>query len=158
MTRFRMGWNSGPGKGEEVKFAASEYLNRTTGRFVYMSGGFANLRTNATVTSAAQGIFGWAEGPKDDALKNGYKTISGDKLFVISGIEDKFWMPLDTASASANATLIGGYAACKTANATYAITQKASNVVAASANLLIHDFDDVNDAVLVSIKPAAYMV
>ncbi len=157
MAKLRYGWNSGPGKGVEVKANAGEYLNRQTGHFVYMSGGEANLFTNATVTAAAGNIFGWAEAPKDDDLKNGYKTVSGDKVFVISGLEDKFWMPLDVASASANATLVGAGATIKTANATYALTQKAYHVgTEASTMLLIHDYDADNDAVLVSIKPAAY--
>lgn len=154
-----MGWNSGPGKGTEVPIKASEYLNRQTGHFVYMSDGYANLYTCTTATKAAGTIMGWAEAPKDDALKNGYKASSGDNVFVITGLEDKFWMPADTAEASVVASLIGVGAGIKTANATYALTQKAvPAVVDASAMLLIHDIDADNDAVLVSMKPGAYMV
>ena len=158
MAKFRMGWSMGPGKGEEVPFAANQYLNRQNGRFVKMVNGRATLYTNATPTGTAGGIFGWAHAPKDDSGKNGHKTSAEEKGFVYVGVENKFWMPLDTASASANATVVGAGANIKTANATYALTQKAYKVgTEASQMLLIHDFDADNDAVLVSIKPSAFM-
>jgi len=158
MAKFRMGWASGPGTGMEVPFANTQYLNRQTGRFVKMVNGRATLYTNATPTGAAGGVYGWAHCPKDDSGKNGHKTSTDEKGFVYTGVENKFWMPLDTASASANATVVGALCNIKTANATYALTQKAYKVGnEASAMLLVHDYDTDNDAVLVSIKPSAYV-
>ena len=153
-----MGYAMGPGKGEEVPFAADQYLNRQTGRFVKMVNGRATLYTNATTTQAAGGIFGWAHGPKDDSGYDGHKTSADEKGFVYVGLENKFWMPLDEASASANATIIGAGATIKTSGSGYSLTQKAYKVdTEASQMLLIHDFDADEDAVLVSIKPSAFM-
>jgi len=157
MARIKFGWNSGPGKGEEVPVAADQYFNRLGGRFVYMSAGNANLRLDATVTDAAKTLFGWLEAPKDDELESAWKsssTAGKDKAFVIVGLEDKYWVPLDLASASAAASLVGGFATLKHTGATYALKQKAYYIgTAASANLIIHDYDVDDDALLVSIKP-----
>ena len=152
---IKYGWMEGPGKGKEVPMGASQYFYRRGGHFVSMSAaGVASLITTA---ADSQNVFGWVESPKDDSGKSAWassSTAGADKCFVITGKENKFWMPVSNADASANATIVGKYAQITSAGATYALIQKVGdcNFTAASGSLLVHDYDASEDLALVSIK------
>ena len=155
---LRYGWVEGPGKGREYKVAASQYFHRQGGRFVYANS--AGHLTLATTNNVGTGLVGWVEPPKHAAGYNSWKsstTAGADKVFCVTGMEDKFEMPLDTASASANATLVGKGGNCQASSttATYAMKQKFYyRATTASCNLLVEDYDADLQTVTVRMRPS----
>lgn len=152
---IRYGLAEGPGKGKEVPVAADQYFYRRGGHFVYINSAGHAAECNSTYYA---NIFGWAETPKDTSGKSAWKssaTAAADKVFVITGEDNKFWMPINNADASAEATILGKSALIKNTGATYALIQKVSTCynTAASGVLLIHDYDADHDLALVSINP-----
>ena len=157
MAEIKYGHREGPGKGKEYKVAADQYFHRRGGHFCYINA--AGEVCVATTVNAATDLMGWAEVPKDASGKNSWKSSSGDEVFVITGLENKFEIPNDGSVASANATLVGKGAAITDSNATYTMVQKAQyKATTASCNLLIHDYDSDNNTLLVSIRPGKYMI
>jgi len=159
MGEIKYGHREGPGKGREIAVTASQYFLRLGGHFVNISAaGHVQLATDAQCSSP---LYGWAEVPKDAASHNGWKSSSTggyDKVFIISGCEDKFEIPYDTTLASANATEVGNGCGLSSTNATWTMVQKGAYfATAASCNLIIHDFDKTNQTVIVSIKPGMFM-
>ena len=117
--RIRYGHVEGPGKGREYPIAADQYIARRGGKFVYLSGG------NVTLCGSSNDPFGWVESSKDDSGKNAWKSESGDDVFVITGLEDVFEMPVDESGASLAASQIGLVFKFTQTGATYALVQKA---------------------------------
>jgi len=153
---IKYGWMEGPGKGKEVPVAASQYFNRLGGHFVYINSAGHAAEVNSTYYA---NIFGWADTQKDASGKSSWKsssTAAADKVFVITGVENKFWMPISNAHASANATILGKSALIQNTGATYTLIQKVGTAynTAASGVLLIHDYDASEDLALVSINPS----
>lgn len=160
MAEIRYGHREGPGKGKEYKVAADQYFHRRGGHFCWINA--AGEVCVASAVNTASNLMGWAVVPKDAAGKDSWKSSStggADKVFVITGLENKFEIPNDDTVASVSATLVGKGAGITDANATYTMIQKAAYyATAASCNLVIHDFDATNKTLLVSIRPAKYMV
>lgn len=144
----------GPGKGKEHPVAADQYFLRQGGKFVYFdSAGQVTLVPESQTT-----IGGWAVPPKDTSLKNCWKssaTAGEDKLFVITGFEDRFLMPWDDDTASLSATYIGKGVCASINNATYAAIQRAKyKATAASCMFFIEEIDTTNRTVTVGLKPS----
>jgi len=160
MAEMKYGLREGPGKGKEYPVAASQYFHRRGGHFCWVNS--AGHVCVASAINSATPLIGWAEVPKDASGKNSWKsssTAGADKVFVITGLENIFELPIDKSAASANATIVGKGAGISDANATYTMIQKAYYyATAASCNLLIHDYDKTNQTVRVSIKPDKYKV
>lgn len=160
MAEMKYGHREGPGKGKEMPVAASQYFHRRGGHFV-VANAAGHMLVASTVNSASP-LVGWAEVPKDASLKSSWKsssTAGADSVFVITGLENIFEMPVDKSVASANATLVGKGCGITDANATYTMIQRAAYyATAASCNLVVHDYDKDNQTVRVSIKPDKYMV
>jgi hypothetical protein len=155
MAEIRYGLREGPGKGREYPVAASQYMHRRGGHFVFLNGA-GHASTCATGTAK---VMGWAETPKDASGKNSWKsssTAGADKVFIITGLENAFEIPADEAKASVNATRIGKGAKIIESGATYAKIQKAkSGCGDAASPLSIVDFDSTNKTYFVKIKPNA---
>ena len=153
MAQVNYGMVEGSGRGKEYPVAASQYMHRLGGKFVYLSAG------NITMcASDSTEVAGWVNAPKCTAGYNSWKsssTAETDKLFVHTGIDDVFEMPYDNATnASLAASLIG--AGCDTldTSTTYTLIQKARYHATAASNLLdIVDVDTVNTTVSVKIRP-----
>jgi len=60
MAEIRFGLVEGPGKGREVRVAASQTFYRRGGKFVKLVNGYATLCASDAAT-----IHGWLETPKD---------------------------------------------------------------------------------------------
>jgi len=158
MTMYiRAGHITGGGKGREYPVAASQYFARRGGKFCYLTAG--DITACATGTNA---IMGWAQTPKDATSKNAWKssgTASNDKIFVITGLEDEFVLPVNEGNASIAASHIGKGAGLVNAgsNATYAVMQEAKIGKGSSCGLqaspvVITDVDVINKMVKVKIK------
>lgn len=157
MAEIRYGYREGAGKGKEYKIATDQYFHRLGGHFVYDNS--AGEMVLATTNTGATPIVGWLQAPKDTSGYNSWKSSSGDKGFVITGLDNRFEIPVDKSVASANATLVGKGAVTNTTGTTYDMKQQAAyKATAASCNLIIHDYDSDNQTVLVSIRPSEYMV
>lgn len=156
MGDIKYGWVEGPGKGREYKLAASQYFSRLGGKFVSVD--TAGNMVLATAVKVGSALAGWAETGKHTTGYNAWlssATAGADKVFVITGLEDKFVMPVDISVASANATLLstpGG--SISISGSTYTtIQQFAMKATAASCNLLVEDYDQTNQTVVVRLMP-----
>jgi len=155
----------GPGKGIEVPVKADQYFHRLGGHFVFLDANGSAVDMCASVESlGGSQVYGWLETPKDASGKNSWKSntssddIFPDKCFVITGIENRFRMPVNATSFSTLAQSHVGKgciaASVDEANATYLHKQKAYYVgSSASACLTIHEVDTDNKTVVVSIRP-----
>jgi len=140
----------GKGDGREYPVAASQYLGRLGGKFVYLVDG------NITVCASDTGsTIGWAVTPKDAAGYNAVKssgTAAADKWFVIGGLEDVFEIPAHDDMTVA-ATQIGRGCQPVLGGSTYTTVQSGKMGLAASI-LTIVDVDTTNSTYFVKIKPA----
>lgn len=151
MAELSYGHRTGTGKGKEYKVAADQYIHRRGGKVVYLS-------TAGEVTmcgSDATYAMGWAVPPKDASGYNAWKsssTAGADKIFVITGIDDEYEMPVHSAI-TITATYIGMGAAAVLSGSTYSQVQYARMGTAASP-LVVTGVDVAKNTVLVKIKPA----
>lgn len=151
---LRYGWVEGNGKGREIKLAADQYFNLKSGHFV---------KTNSTgavylATVLGTHLLGWAESPKQDSGKSGWKsssTAGADSIFVVYGEGNKFEIPNSATEAAANATLVGLGGNITIYGATYNLIQKfAYKATVASCTLAVFDFNASNNTVIVGIRPS----
>ena len=150
MGEIRYGHREGPGKGKEYPVAASQTFYRRGGKFCYLDSTGAVTVGNC---NAATTIMGWAETPKD---ASGYtywtssSTAKADKVFVIRPTpSDVFEIPCKDTSLSASSVGLG--AALILASG----IQQADIANTASTEMLqVVGFDNDNDTVLVTVKPA----
>ena len=102
-------------------------------------------------------IYGFAIAPKHAAGYDSWKgsaTAKADEIFVIVGLDNKFLMPMEAASASANATILAGGMIPHVTGSTYTTKQIARYNSTAASNLLdIYDFDADNQTCIVGIRP-----
>lgn len=162
MAELAMGWREGPGKGKEYPVAASQYFHRRGGHFVYVdsSGNVTLCRGyDAGDGAGTRRVFGWAEVPKDAAGKNSWKsstTAAADKVFVITGLDNRFEVPL---SVVPTATTLGKYGRVATyTTATYATRQRIQPTLTATlAEFIIYDVDISASTALVGVNPLAVM-
>lgn len=155
--RLKMGFVEGNGRGREYPVAADQYFFRRGGHFV-------TIDTAGNIVTATQNTFealGWAETPKDTAGKDYWKssaTAKTDSVSVVYGVDNRFEMPIETSTASANATIVGAMGNCGTvcSNSTN-IQQFVKRGTAASSNLTVYDYDQDNQTVIVGIRPEAFM-
>ena len=146
MAEVKYGLVEGPDKGREYPAAVTQYFHRLGGKFVYLNNG------NVTLAASNTNVWGWARVPKCDAGKNGYKTVSGDKLFVVYGSdEDVFEVPVKEIAASLAASQIGLNFKLVHVGATYALIQKAKvgNTNATTGAVNVIGIDTTNKTVLV---------
>lgn len=155
MAEIIFGHREGPGKGREYPVGKNVYFHRRGGHFVWIADGYASL-----CATAHPNVMGWAEVPKDTDGKSSWKSSSTkgtDKVFVITGLEDVFELPVNEGKATLAASYIGHGAALivnTTTNATYAAVQQAKIGGGATASQLsIVDVDVTNKTVFVKIKP-----
>lgn len=153
MSDIKYGHVEGPGHGKELPLAADQYFHRLGGHFV-------DLDSTGAVTLCASDsteIYGWAVAPKQASGYSSWKgsaTAKVDKVFVITGLEDRFLMPMEAASASANATILVGGMVPHVTGSTYTTKQIARYNSTAASNLLdIYDFDADNQTCIVGIRP-----
>jgi len=149
----KYGWASGPGKGVEVPMTAG-YLHRRGGHWVSIdaAGNATICNASETLPTAVAAPFGWAVSPKDTAGANSWAAASGDKVFVITGKENKFWMPIDKTSASANATVVGKVGNITVQYSAATMIQKLNVTTAvATRTHIVYDYDTENDLVLVGL-------
>jgi len=150
---IKMGHAYGSGRGQELGVAANQYMHSRGGHFVYLdsAGAVTMCASNSTE------IFGWACAPKNADGYNSWKsssTAKADSVYVVSGLEDRFVMPLATSSASANATIVGKGCMTVETGSTYDKIQQAYYYSTAASNLLdVYDYDSTNQTVLVGIRP-----
>ena len=102
-------------------------------------------------------IYGFAIAPKHAAGYDSWKgsaTAKADSVFVIIGLEDHYLVPMEAASASANATILAGGMIPHVTGSTYTTKQIARYNSTAASNLLdIYDFDADNQTCIVGIRP-----
>lgn len=156
MAEIRYGHREGPGKGREYEVSSGEYFARRGGKFVYQDGAgkikLCSTGYDYSAPATTNAVFGWAETPKDTSGKSSWVSSSGDKVFVIYGLEDVFELPATAANVAAS--WIGRGAKIYTTGATHAMVQYAGlNTTLGSCCLNIVDVDTTNDTVFVKIKP-----
>jgi len=123
MAQVRYGHVRGPGKGIEVPLTANQYFHERGGHFVKLVAGNASLCATGDAV-----VFGWAESPKHADGYSSWKgsaTAEADKLFVISGLEDVFELPVNEGNASLAASWVGRGAGIVNSGSTYTLIQKA---------------------------------
>lgn len=145
---LRLGHVEGRGKGREVTLAPTQYYHFRGGHFVKMSGAQNGASLCASGTTL---VAGWLITPKQDTGKAGYKTVSGDKGFLINGYEDVFAIRPNEGAASMAASWIGFGIGLVNSGATYATIQKVKFGTTASP-LSVVDVDVDNKVCFVRIK------
>lgn len=148
MAEIRFGLVEGPGKGREVRLAASQTFYRRGGKFVKLVSGYATLCASTEAT-----IHGWLETPKD---ASGYEywtsssTAGNDNVFMIYA-DDNNAFEIPNKAASCTASDIGAGAKIIIDSS----VQKGQRVdTAASSALSIVDVDTVNNTLIVKVLPA----
>jgi len=149
---LRMGLREGTGKGKEYSVSPNAYFHRRGGHFVFMHLGLASLCGTANNGKVA----GWLESPKDTAGKDSWKSVSGDKAFVIYCADNVFCMPVDETIASLAASWLYRGSGLVETGATHAMIQYAKLGVKGTiaSPLSIVDVDVTNKLVYVKVKPA----
>ena len=150
MAQVRYDHRKGPGKGIEVPCAHS-YFHRLGGGFVTIVSG------NATLTTQGDPVAGWVNAGRDanSGLKDSV-LVSAGKVFVITGLDDHFEIPVNEASASLALTHVGQGADIIVANESTYLTKQYAKLGAAASPLVVTHVDVTNKTVHVRIKPAAY--
>lgn len=147
-TELRYGLVEGSGKGREIPIATTQYFHRQGGKFVYMNLGNASLCSSANLPA------GWLFMPKQDAGKDGWKSVSGDTAMVVYGDPDNvFEVPVKEYAASLAASQIGLCFKIVHVGATYAMKQYAKVANTTASPLLVVDVDTTNKTARVKIHP-----
>ena len=155
MAEIKYGLREGEGRGKEYPVAASQYFHRLGGHFCYLAAGNVTL-----VASTTTSIMGWAEVPKDASGYSCWKssaTAEADKVFVITGLDNTYEMPVDEANASVAASFRGHGAGLVPGGSTYTTIVKARIGGTTSASpVTVVGVDVANKTVLVKIKPKSF--
>lgn len=149
MAEIRYDHREGPGKGIEVPCAYSSF-HRRGGKFVTMSSG------NATMAASGDTLAGWAVAGRDDnSGLNDYIVVNSGKIFIITGMDDVFEMPVEESKASLAVTHIGAHAQVVLTNSAATVVQKAK-LGAVASPLSITRVDLTNKTVHVRINPTRH--
>lgn len=156
---IRYGFREGPGKGKEYPVKASQIFHRRGGCFCHIDSNGSIVAATQTPTGTAHPLFGWADVPKDKTNQDYWKAAANtddgfpSKVFVITGIENRFEIPFDVASGTLSAALIGGGCTLASANMNATNIQKAYyQGTAASCQFIIYDVDTNASTVLLGLK------
>ena len=148
MAEIRFGLVEGPGKGREVRVAASQTFYRRGGKFAKLVNGFATMCASDAAT-----IHGWLETPKDAsgyAYWTSSSTAGNDKVFMIYADDDNAF-ELPNKRTSCTASDIGAGAKIIISSS----IQCAERVdTGASSCLSIIDVDTANNTLKVKVLPA----